>query len=144
MSALDPVKFHADVSLVEKQTNRLAFVHVRGNNSPRALRDSQLFLNAACMTMGHDRTSDEYVMGLNPNTRHMRHENLAAVMETGWAHGQFQQHVRGHRLVRQAEDNGNNARKVAFGLTYTFYARYRRPRRTRGGCGPPFFVPAAD
>ena len=50
----------------------------------------------------------------------MIHANLAAVLETGWAHGQFQESVWGHRMVSQAESLGNNAWKVAFGLTYKF------------------------
>jgi hypothetical protein len=59
-------------------------------------------------------------MGLNFDTKYMIYENLAAVLETGWAHGEFQQSVWGHRLVHQADNNGNNAWKVAFGLTYKF------------------------
>ncbi|MEL7641155.1 MAG: outer membrane homotrimeric porin [Solidesulfovibrio sp.] len=109
-----------NISFIENLTNRLTFVYVRGNNSPRALRDSQLYLNSAYMTMGHDLTTNEYVMGLNFDTKYMIYENLAAVMETGWAHGQFQESVWGHRLVSQSEANGNNAWKVAFGLTYKF------------------------
>jgi hypothetical protein len=109
-----------NISFIEKLTNRLTFVYVRGNNSPRAIRNSQLYLNNAYFSMGHDLTSNEYVMGLNFDTKYMIYENLAAVMETGWAHGDFQESVWGHRLVSQSEANGNNAWKVAFGLTYKF------------------------
>jgi hypothetical protein len=70
--------------------------------------------------MGHDLTTNEYLMGLNLDTKYMIYENLAAVMETGWAHGQFQESVWGHRMVSQADSLGNNAWKVAFGLTYKF------------------------
>ncbi len=109
-----------NVSFIEKLTHRLTFVYVRGNNSPRAIRNSQLYFNDSYFTMGHDLTTNEYVMGLNLDTKYMIYENLAAVLETGWAHGQFQQSVWGHRLVSQSESNGNNAWKVAFGLTYKF------------------------
>ncbi len=109
-----------NISLVEKLTNRLTFVYMRGNNSARAIRDSRTNYSSTYFTMGHDLTTNEYLMGLNLDTKYMIYENLAAVMETGWAHGQFQQSVWGHRLVSQAEDNGNNAWKVAFGLTYKF------------------------
>ncbi|MGE4536885.1 MAG: outer membrane homotrimeric porin [Desulfovibrio sp.] len=109
-----------NISFIDKLTNRLTFVYVRGNNSPRALRNAQLYLNNSYFTMGHDLTYNESVMGLNLDTKYMIYENLAAVMETGWAHGQFQESVWGHRLVSQSEANGNNAWKVAFGLTYKF------------------------
>ncbi|MEA5091027.1 MAG: hypothetical protein VB033_19130, partial [Solidesulfovibrio sp.] len=71
-------------------------------------------------SMGHDLTYNEYVMGLNFDTKYMIYENLAAVLETGWAHGDFQESVWGHRLVHQANANGDNSWKVAFGLTYKF------------------------
>jgi len=109
-----------NVSFIEKLTHRLTFVYVHGNNSPRAIRESRYFYNSSYFTMGHDLTTNEYLMGLNFDTKYMIYENLAAVMETGWAHGHFQQSVWGHRMVSQSEDNGNNAWKVAFGLTYKF------------------------
>ncbi|EFL49386.1 conserved hypothetical protein [Solidesulfovibrio fructosivorans JJ]] len=109
-----------NISFIDKLTNRLTFVYVRGNNSPRAIRNARLYLNNSYFTMGHDLSYNDYVMGLNFDTKYMIYENLAAVMETGWAHGQFQESVWGHRLVSQSEANGNNAWKVAFGLTYKF------------------------
>jgi len=109
-----------NVSFIEKLTHRLTFVYVHGNNSPRAIRESRYYYNSSYFTMGHDLTTNEYLMGLNFDTKYMIYENLAAVMETGWAHGHFQQSVWGHRMVSQSEDNGNNAWKVAFGLTYKF------------------------
>jgi hypothetical protein len=109
-----------NISFIEKLTNRLTFVYVRGNNSARAIRDSQLYYANGYFSMGHDLTYNEYVMGLNFDTKYMIYENLAAVLETGWAHGEFQESVWGHRLVHQADSNGNNAWKVAFGLTYKF------------------------
>jgi hypothetical protein len=109
-----------NISFVDKLTNRLTFVYMRGNNSANALRTSRASYSSTYFTMGQDLTTNEYLMGLNLDGKYMIYENLAAVMETGWAHGEFQSSVWGHRLVHQAEENGNNAWKVAFGLTYKF------------------------
>uniref|UniRef100_I2PZ04 Outer membrane homotrimeric porin n=1 Tax=Desulfovibrio sp. U5L TaxID=596152 RepID=I2PZ04_9BACT len=109
-----------NISFIDKLTNRLTFVYMRGNNSPRALRDAVLYYSNTYVTMGHDLTTNEYLMGLNFDTKYMIYENLAAVMETGWAHGQFQESVWGHRLAHQAASTDNNSWKVAFGLTYKF------------------------
>jgi hypothetical protein len=108
------------ISLMDNLTNRLTFVYLRGNNSARAIRYARTYLSDSYFSMGHDLTTNEYLMGLNLDTKYMIYENLAAVMETGWAHGQFQESVWGHRMVSQADSLGNNAWKVAFGLTYKF------------------------
>ena len=50
----------------------------------------------------------------------MIYENLAAVVETGWAHGQFQESVWGHKTYHRASNNGDNEWKVAFGFSYKF------------------------
>ncbi len=109
-----------NMSFIEKLTHRLTFMYVHGNNAPRAIRDARAYYSNSYFAMGKDLTSNEYVYGLNLDTKYMIYENLAAVLETGWAHGEFQQSVWGRRLVKQAESNGNNAWKVAFGLTYKF------------------------
>jgi len=109
-----------NMSFIEKLTHRLTFVYMRGNNSARAIRTSRLSFANDYFSMGHDLTENESLMGLNFDTKYMIYENLAAVMETGWAHGQFQQSVWGHRLAAQSRSNGDNAWKVAFGLTYKF------------------------
>jgi len=108
-----------NIAFMEKLTNRLTFVYLRGNNAARAVRAATL-LNAAYMTMGHDLTENESMVGLNFDTKYMIYENLAAVVETGWAHGRFQESVWGHRLASQADSNGDNTWKVALGLTYKF------------------------
>jgi hypothetical protein len=112
-----------NISFIDKLTNRLTFVYMRGNNSSRAIRNARLYYGAQStgyFTMGHDLTTNEYLMGLNFDTKYMIYENLAAVMETGWAHGSFQESVWGHRVYQQSAANGDNAWKVAFGLTYKF------------------------
>ncbi|WP_300156445.1 outer membrane homotrimeric porin [Solidesulfovibrio sp.] len=109
-----------NISFIEKLTHRLTFVYVHGNNSNRAIRYARTWLNNSYFTMGHDLGENDYVMGFNFDTKYMIYENLAAVLETGWAHGDFQQSVWGHRLTHQADKNDNNSWKVAFGLTYKF------------------------
>jgi hypothetical protein len=46
----------------------------------------------------------------------MIYENLAAIVETGYAHGSFQKSVWGSRLTNKAGD----AWRVALGLQYKF------------------------
>ncbi|HML59277.1 MAG TPA: outer membrane homotrimeric porin [Solidesulfovibrio sp.] len=107
----------ANISFVEKLTNQLTFAYAHGNNAARALRTARTY-SASYMTMGHDLGENESMFGINLDTKYMIYENLAAIVETGWAHGQFQESIWGHRLYHQAESNGNNEWKVAFGFTY--------------------------
>jgi len=67
-------------------------------------------------TMGRDLTASECVFGLSFDHKYMIYENLAAIIETGWAHGNFQKSVWGPRLANKAAD----AWRVAFGLQYKF------------------------
>ncbi|MEF3698851.1 outer membrane homotrimeric porin [Desulfolutivibrio sp.] len=66
--------------------------------------------------MGRDLTASEYVIGVNFDHKYMIYENLAAIVETGYAHGDFQKSVWGSRLVNKSQD----AWRVAFGLQYKF------------------------
>ncbi len=104
---------------MEKLSNRATFVYVQGNNSPRAIRAARL-LNASYMTMGHDLSRNEHLLGFNVDTKYSLYENLDVILQTGWAHGQFQESVWGHRLVSQAESNGNNIWLLALGFSYKF------------------------
>lgn len=108
-----------NISFVEKLTHRLTFAYVRGTNSPKALRALNTAIGSnPYFQMGRDLTSNEQVFGLNFDNKYMLYENLAAVIETGWAHGQFQESVWGHRLV--AQSRSGDVWKVAFGLSYRF------------------------
>jgi hypothetical protein len=107
------------ISFMQDLTHRLTLSYAQGTNSARALR----YANAVWGTgnyvqMGRDLTTDEYVVGVNFDNQYNIYENLAAIVESGWAHGSFQSSVWGHRLVNQAK-NGD-AWKVAFGLQYKF------------------------
>jgi len=107
-----------NASFIEKLTHRLTFAYVHGNNSAKAIRYANFILGSnPIFVMGRDLTDKEWVIGLNFDTKYMLYENLALILETGWAHpSQFQKSVWGSRLSNKAED----AWKVSFGFKYTF------------------------
>ena len=108
-----------NVSFIDKLRHRLTFVYVHGNNAARAIRDLNTLMGSnPYFQMGRDLTVDEHVFGVNFDSKYMIYDNLAAIVETGWAHGEFQQSVWGHRLVNQSR-NGDTW-KVSFGLSYKF------------------------
>jgi hypothetical protein len=113
-----------NIALVTDLTQRLTFTYLHGNNSPRAIRGLNAWLGAGDLNagtnpyfvMGRDLTDNEYAYGMNFDSKYKIYENLAAIVETGWAHGHFQESVWGRRLVRK----GTDAFRVAFGLAYKF------------------------
>ncbi len=108
-----------NISLVEKLSHRLTFTYIHGNNSARAIRNLNTLIGSnPYFVMGRDLTINEHAFGVNFDNKYMIYENLAAVLETGWAHGEFQQSVWGRRLVHKSRDG--DVWKVAFGLTYKF------------------------
>ncbi|BAH75079.1 outer membrane homotrimeric porin [Solidesulfovibrio magneticus] len=108
-----------NITFIEKLTHRLTFNYVRGTNSPAALRNlNNLIGSNPYFTMGRDLTQNEQLLSVNFDNKYMIYENLAAVMETGWAHGDFQESVWGRRLAEKSRSG--DAWKVAFGLTYKF------------------------
>ena len=108
-----------DMSFVQKLTHRLTFLFVNGTNSARAIRTLNTLMGSnPYFQMGRDLTINEHVYGVNFDNKYMIYENLSAVVETGWAHGEFQQSVWGHSLVNQSR-NGDTW-KVSFGLSYKF------------------------
>jgi opacity protein-like surface antigen len=108
-----------NMSFIEKLTHRLTFTYLHGNNSAKAIRNLNTLLGSnPYFVMGRDLTMNEYAIGVNFDHKYMIYENLAAVMETGWAHGEFQSSVWGHRLAEKSRDG--DSWKVAFGLTYKF------------------------
>ncbi|WP_243368031.1 outer membrane homotrimeric porin [Fundidesulfovibrio soli] len=107
------------ISFIQDLTHRLTFTYARGTNQARALRDANaLWGQGAYVLMGRDLTVNEYVMGINFDNQYNIYQNLAAIVEAGWAHGDFQRSVWGRRLVNEAK--GGDAWKVAFGLQYKF------------------------
>ncbi len=107
------------ISFIQDLTHRLTFTYAQGTNSGRALRIANtLWGNGNYVLMGRDLGQNEYVMAINFDHQYNIYENLAAILETGWAHGQFSKEIWGRRLVNQAR-NGDSW-KVAFGLQYRF------------------------
>jgi len=107
------------ISFIQNLTHRLTFTYAQGTNSPRALRNATLLTGTGnYVQMGRDLAASEYVLGVNFDNQYNIYENLAAIVEAGWAHGSFQKSVWGTRLVNEAK--GGDAVKVAFGLQYRF------------------------
>ena len=106
------------IKLLDRLEQRLTAVYVRGNNAPRAIRDANAILGSnPLFVMGRDLTVNEWIVGVNCDSKYSLYDNLALILETGWAvPGAFQKSVWGARLANKAED----AWKVAFGLKYTF------------------------
>jgi hypothetical protein len=108
-----------NMSFLEKLSHRLTFLYVHGTNSPRAIRALNTSMGSnPYFQMGRDLTEKEYVLGVNFDHKYMLYENLAAIIEAGWAHGEFQKSVWGRRLVNQA--NSGDTWKISFGLSYKF------------------------
>ncbi len=108
-----------NISFFEQLTHRLTFTFIHGNNSANAIRNCNLLLGSnPYFQIGRDLTINEYAYGLNFDNKYMIYENLAAVLETGWAKGHYQESVWGRRLVRETRDR--DVWKVALGLTYKF------------------------
>jgi len=107
------------ISFIQDLTHRLTFTYARGTNSSAALRNARLLWgNGQYVTMGRDLTDKEYVVAVNFDHQYNIYENLAAIVEAGWSHGDFESSVWTRRVVNQAK-NGD-AFKVAFGLQYKF------------------------
>jgi hypothetical protein len=108
-----------NITFIEKLTHRLTFTYVRGTNAPSAIRNLNNLLGSnPYFVMGRDLTQNEQILAVNFDHKYMIYENLAAVMETGWAHGDFQESVWGRRLAEKSRSG--DSWKVAFGLTYKF------------------------
>lgn len=105
------------MSFIEKLTHRLTFTYVHGNNSATGIRRAIVANDNNYFVMGRDLTKSESLVAINFDTKYMIYENLAAVMETGWAHGTFQRNI---WRVSNSYHSPVDAWKVAFGLTYKF------------------------
>jgi hypothetical protein len=109
-----------NISFMEKLTHRLTFIYMRGTNSPNSIRNvvNQAGTDNGYFIMGRDLTWNESLVSVNLDSTYQIYENLAAMIETGWAHGNFQKHVWGRTLYDRAA-NGD-VWKVTFGLSYKF------------------------
>ncbi len=109
----------ANMSFMEKLTHRLTAIYMQGTNSAKAIRSLNAVMGSnPYFQMGRDLTEGEHVFGVNFDHKYMINQNLSAVIETGWAHGEFKSNVWGHRLVSQSRDG--DTWKISFGLSYKF------------------------
>jgi len=116
----------ANVSFLEKLSHRASFIYMRGNNSNRALRRANLAVASGGLglhdlnyvVMGRDLSVDEYAMGVNVDTTYQLYENLAVLLETGWAHGQYKRSI----WAPNAGDRmrNNDAWKITVGFSYKY------------------------
>jgi hypothetical protein len=111
-----------NITFMEKLTHRLTFAYVHGNNSAKAIRYANFAMGSnPIFVMGRDLTMNEWVMGVNLDTKYMIYDNLAFIVETGWAHpSSFQGSVWNVGAPHHLASNAFDAWKVAFGLKYTF------------------------
>ena len=110
------------MSFMEKLSHILTFAYVHGNNSPTAIRDANLLLGGSnpVFCMGRDLTNEEWVIGINFDTKYMLYDNLALILETGWAHANHFRKSVWDVYNEGITHNQQDAWKVAFGLKYTF------------------------
>ena len=107
------------ISFIQDLTHRLTFSFAQGTNSPKALRQANALLGVGnYVQIGRDLATTESIVALNFDNEYKIYENLSAIVETGWAHGNFDRSVWGRRFYNAAS-NGD-AWKVAFGVTYRF------------------------
>jgi len=107
------------ISFIQDLTHRITFSYARGTNSAAGLRKANALTGTGnYVQIGRDLAETEYVIGIGFDHRYNIYENLAAILETGWSHGEFDSGVWGRRLTN-ATRNGD-AIKVAVGLQYRF------------------------
>jgi len=114
-----------NISFIEKLTHRLTFIYMRGTNSPTAIRDDNLRVGGAqnnnYFIMGRDLSYNESLISVSFDNTYQIYENLAFLVEAGWAHGNFQKSIwRTANGTNSLYNKRQDVVKVAFGLTYKF------------------------
>lgn len=117
-----------DITFLQGLTHRLTFAIVNGTNSPSNMRhwNRNSLWGDANFTggpdyyymFGRDLSAVDWVYSVNFDTKYQIYENLAAVLETGWAHGDFSRSVWTNQYVSRAKVS--DSWKVSVGLTYRF------------------------
>ena len=111
-----------NISFLEKLSQRLTFTATWGNNSPAGLRKAVLASGGTgkYLTMGKDLAIGEYVLGANFDSKYMLYENLALIVETGWAHYGNPNGSIWNTASRRFTKNVGDAWMASFGFKYTF------------------------
>ncbi|GAB6037786.1 outer membrane homotrimeric porin [Fundidesulfovibrio butyratiphilus] len=107
------------ISLIKDNLSRVTVSYAMGNNSRQAVRAGNLIWGAnTFFQMGRDLAQGDSVVAIGLDHQYNIYENLALIVETGWAHGTFQQSVWGRRFTHEASKS--DAVKVSFGFQYKF------------------------
>jgi len=107
-----------DITFMKDLSHTLTAAVANGTNSASYVRTvNELGLGGVYMTMGKDLTVDEWLIGLNLDTKYMIYENLSAILELGWA---TVSGLKGSTWGTRNVDNYGDAWKLAFGFKYTF------------------------
>lgn len=107
------------ISFVENLTSRVTFTFAKGLNSPQALRAGvALWGYGNYFQMGRELATTESVMAVNFDSQYNVYKNLALILETGWAHGEFDGSIWGRRLVNASR--GGDTWKASLGFRYKF------------------------
>jgi len=108
-----------NMTFVPDLSHRLTFTFEQGTNSAQAIRAGNLAWGYGnYFQMGRDLAASETVLAVNLDTQYDIYKNLALILETGWAHGNFDRSVWGSRLVNQAASG--DAWKLSLGVQYKF------------------------
>jgi len=107
-----------DITFVKDLSHTLTAALANGTNKASYVRTvNALGLGGIYMTMGKDLTQDEWLFGLNLDTKYMIYENLSAILELGWA---TMSGLKGSVWGTRNVNNYGDAWKLAFGFKYTF------------------------
>ncbi|MBF0482513.1 MAG: outer membrane homotrimeric porin [Desulfovibrionaceae bacterium] len=110
-----------DITFMKDLSHTLTAALANGTNSPNYVRTVNAMaggvLGGEYFVMGKDLTTDEWLFGLNLDTKYMIYENLSAILELGWAEVSG---LRGSVWGARNVNNYGDAWKLAFGFKYTF------------------------
>ncbi|WP_428559366.1 MAG: outer membrane homotrimeric porin [Solidesulfovibrio sp. DCME] len=111
-----------NISFLERLSHRLTFTATWGNNSPAGLRKAVAASggNGKYLTMGNDLAIGESVLGANCDSKYMLYENLAFIVETGWAHYNNPNGSIWNSSTRRFTAMVHDAWMASFGFKYTF------------------------
>ena len=107
------------ISFIEDLTSRISFTFAKGLNSPQALRTGvALWGYGNYFQMGRELATTEHILAVNIDSQYNIYKNLALILETGWAHGEFDSSVWGRRLVNASRSG--DTWKATLGFRYKF------------------------
>jgi len=107
------------VTFLKDLSHTLTFNFVNGTNSKTALREGVFLAGVGnYYGMGMNLADNEWIYSVEFNNKYQIYEALAVYANLGWAHGDFDSSIWGHRFTNQAQ-NGDVWR-VLIGFKYEF------------------------